>query len=66
MADKKPYANQHLWEWWLNDYVNSTVTVMSRSDRYKFSQQIVDDWGAHRRKLLSWSDKITEGGIENA
>jgi hypothetical protein len=64
MVDRKPYACQHLWEWWLNDYMNSTVTVMPRGDRYKRAQQLVDDWGAYRRKLLSWADKITEVGID--
>jgi len=55
---EKPYAYQHLWEWWLNDYINTTVTVMPRSDVARTAQKLTDNWGAYRRKMLSRAAKL--------
>ena len=59
-SDGTAYANQHLWEWWLNDYVNTTVTIHPRGDREVHTQKIIDDWGAYRRKMLSWAEKMND------
>jgi hypothetical protein len=53
-----PFANRHLWEWWLNDYINSTVSVQPMGDVRSKVQQTIDAWGANRRRLLTWAEKL--------
>lgn len=63
--EEAPYANQHLWEWWLNNYMNTTVTVHPPGDRERRTQKIIDAWGAYRRKMLFWADKIDDYDFTN-
>jgi hypothetical protein len=56
MPEAKP-TNMY-YEWWLRDWIRSTVDRKSINDKERISQEVIDQWGATRRRQLTWAELL--------